>query len=304
MRAIFKKAYPLLYEYAKKRYRFVKELSEGFVIRSVGKSLRLHFAVDDFVDWWDVDIHPDEVERWLKNEIYTYAVFKNVPQGSKFENVLMGINLKPFKKEASKVFYINLEEIRNEDTLLKSLSRNRRRDLKNMLNRLDRGGEWYAGVENENIHIHLDKMASIIASKFRNPLFSDKEFVETLKRICNVLDVDFWCLRLNRKPIAYSLIVKEGEGAFWWIEAFENEYRYYSPAKVLLYKMLLHYMKLRYKEFNFMKGESGYKGWWTKDFRYIFRYEYLNPSFLRRSISVAVNIVNVIKGGRLKSHVK
>jgi hypothetical protein len=71
MQTLFESGYNLFYEFAKRKFKKFKELGNFFVIRKVGKTLRLHLAFDDFVDWWDSKIDKETLESWLKNEIYT-----------------------------------------------------------------------------------------------------------------------------------------------------------------------------------------------------------------------------------------
>jgi hypothetical protein len=142
MQTVFESGYNMFYELAKRKFRKFKELGNFFVIRKVGKTLRLHLAFDDFVDWWDSEIDKETLESWLKNEIYKVAIFKWLPEDSKFLKTLSSLRISPSTILEGRVYYIDLREISDEERLLKSLSRNRRRDIKNMINRLNRGGEW------------------------------------------------------------------------------------------------------------------------------------------------------------------
>ncbi|MEO0139688.1 MAG: GNAT family N-acetyltransferase [candidate division WOR-3 bacterium] len=292
MRPIFESVYPVFYEYAKKRLKIVKELGDFFIIRKAGKNLRLHFAIDDFIDWWDYDIEPKVLESWLKEEVYTKAIFKWLPENSKFKQALENLPLKPDKVYEGKVYYLNLEEINDEDKLLKNITKNRRRDLKNMINRLNKAGSW--NMFSADINDIWDEMIRFINLRFPNSPFKDKVFSETVKNALSSLKKGVWALRLNNQNIAYSIVLEDKGIAYWYLKAFNPEFSYFSPAKILLYKMILHYQKIGFKEFNFMKGESQYKEWWAKDYKKIYRCEYLNPSILKRAISIFISGINLV----------
>lgn len=292
MRPIFEDTYPIFYRHAMGKFKVFKELGDFFVIRKVGKKLRLHFAIDDFIDWWDYEIEPERLEDWLKREVYTEAVFKWLPENSKFRKTLESINLKPIKVYEGKVYYINLEEINDEDKLLKNLMRNRRKDLRNMINRLNKAGSW--DMYPADINDIWDKMIKFINIRFPESPFKDKGFSDTIKDALGNLKKSVWVLKLNGKNISYAIVLEDNRVAYGYLEAFNPEYSYFSPSKVLLYKMILHYQKVGFKEFNFMKGESEYKKWWAKNYRKIYRYEYPNPSILKRTISVIIGGINIV----------
>lgn len=292
MRPIFEKVYPVFYEYAKKKFKIVKELGDFFIIRKVGKTLRLHFAVDDSIDWWDYEVKPERLKNWLKDEVYTKAIFKWLPENSNFKQTLENLPLKPSKVHEGKVYYINLEEINDEDKLLKSITRNRRRDLKKKINRLNNAGKW--DMFPADINDIWDEMVKLINLRFPNSPFKDKGFSETVKKVVLSLEKGVWTLRLNNQNIAYSIVLEDKGIAYWYLEAFNPKFSQFSPGEILLYKMILHYQKMGFKEFNFMKGESQYKEWWAKDYKKIYRYEYLNPSILKRAISIFVSGINIV----------
>ncbi len=287
MRPVFENVYDIFYDYARRRLKPIKDLGKGFVLRKVGRKIRLHFAIDDFIDWWDSDISSETLESMLREETYTEAVFKWFPENSNMMGVVKDLTVKPSRVLHSKVFYIDLSVINDEDKLLKSISKRRRRDLKNMLNRLDKAGEWYAKIEALNDE-HWKLMLSWIVKRFPTGPFSEDDYVSTIRRVISELDTDFWSLTLNDRPIAYSLVIKDENVAYWYLEGFDEDFKYYSPAKVLLYRMIIHYQSRGFKEFNFMKGESSYKLWWAKDYRKIYRYEFLNPNIFKRFASFLI----------------
>jgi hypothetical protein len=252
----------------------------------------LHLAFDDFVDWWDSEIDKETLESWLRNEIYTVAIFKWLPEDSKFLKTLSSLRISPRTILEGKVYYIDLREISDEEKLLKSLSRNRRRDIKNMINRLRRGGEWK--VERVSLEENWENLVNFINSRFESSPFMDPDYSNTIKEFLKAVEHDFWTLSLNGKGISYSIVLRFNKVAYWYLEGMDWNFAYYSPSKMLQYHMILEYQREGFWEFNFMKGESEYKAWWTDKFRKIYRYEYLNPSTFKRYLSAFVSLVNLV----------
>jgi len=292
MQTVFESGYNLFYDLAKRKFKKFKELGNFFVIRKVGKTLRLHLAFDDFVDWWDSEIDKETLESWLKNEIYTVAIFKWLPGDSKFLKTLSSLRISPRTILEGRVYYIDLREISDEERLLKSLSRNRRRDIKNMINRLNRGGEWK--IERVSLEENWGNLVNFINSRFENSPFRDPDYSNTIKEFLKAVEHDFWALSLNGKGISYGIVLRFNKVAYWYLEGMDGNFAYYSPTKMLQYHMILEYQREGFWEFNFMKGESEYKAWWTDKFRKIYRYEYLNPSTFKRYLSAFVSLVNLV----------
>jgi len=289
---VFERGYNLFYELAKKKYGKFKMLGNFFVIRKVGRTLRLHLAFDDFVDWWDLEVDSETLKSWLKDELYTLAVFKWIPEGSKFLKTLEEVGIKPYRILEGRVYYIDLREISDEEKLLKNLSKKRRRDIKNMLNRLEKGGSWR--VERVDLDENWDRLVNFINSRFENSPFKDPTYSDTIRNFLKTVEHDFWALSLNGNKISYGVVLKFNKVAYWYLEGMDKNFSYYSPTKMLQYHMVLEYQKRGFLEFNFMKGESEYKRWWTDKFRKIYRYEYLNPSVFKRYLSVLVSLINFV----------
>jgi CelD/BcsL family acetyltransferase involved in cellulose biosynthesis len=67
------------------------------------------------------------------------------------------------------------------------------------------------------------------------------------------------------------------EGVFyWWSTAFLEEFKEFYPSRLLQFFVLKYMHQEQYKEFNFMRGESGYKNKWTKMTRVNHRFRIYN----------------------------
>ncbi len=280
------KIFNIFFEYVKKRYKF-KNLGNGFIIRKVGKIKRLHYAIDDIIDWWDINLSKDDIENMLKNEFYYKAVFKNILEFSNIKNVLDSLNIKPKNISFSKVYYIDFRELDSEEKLLKSFSYKHRRNIKNLQNRIKKIKSAFFRIE--SIDNHFDILRKMLVKRHEKTIWSDDEFCISMKEILNYFEdlniLDCFIMKSEEEIITINVVLKYNKRAFWWITAFNEKFYYYSPDTVSLWYMLKHYLKEGFIEFNFMRGESEYKTRWTNRFYKLYRYEFEHPNLFKKIFS-------------------
>ncbi len=276
----------IFFEYVRKKYNF-KDLGNGFIIRKVGKVKRLHYAIDDLVDWWDSDSSKDNIENMLKNEFYYRAVFKNILEFSSMKSVLDNLSIKPKNVSFSKVYYVDFRELDSEEKLLKSFSYNHRRNIKKFQNRLKKIKPDFFRIE--GIH-NLDIVRNLLIKRHETTIWSDDEFYVAMKSVLKYFEnsnlLDCFIMKCDEEIITINIVLKYRKRAFWWITTFNEKFYYYSPDTVSLWYMLIHYLKEGFVEFNFMKGESNYKTKWTKKFYKLYRYEFEHPNFFKKIFSI------------------
>lgn len=280
-----KEIFEIYFDYVKKRYKF-KDLGNGFIIRKVGKVKRLHYAIDDLIDWWDLNISKDEVERMLKSEIYYKAVFKNILENSKIKSVLDSLTIRPINISFSKVYYIDLKELNSEEKILKSLSYNQRRNLKKYGNRLNRVG--YEFFRAESYKPYKEKMLEFILKRHENTIFSDFEFQNLKFKVLDILEekrmVYTYVMKIKNEIASINIVLVSNKIAYWWITAINEKFYEFSPGRMSVWNILKDLLKEKFLEFNCMKGESEYKTLWTDKFYKLYRYEF-EPSILKKFFS-------------------
>ena len=253
----------------------------------MGRVKRLHYAIDDLVDWWDMDIKKEELEYMLKNEIYTKAVFKNILEFSNIKKNLDNLEMKPKIVNFSKVYYINLLELNSEEKILKSLSYNQRRNIKKYQNRLNK--IKYEFLEAKSYKPYFDNLISFIREKYKNSLFNDDLYCKILYNALDYFEnssmLNTFILKTKEDIMSINIVINYEKRSFWWLTGFNEKYSYYSPTRMSIYYMLKHYLSKNFVEFNFMKGESEYKTLWTNNFYKLYRYEFENPNLIKKVFS-------------------
>ncbi|MEO0202463.1 MAG: GNAT family N-acetyltransferase [candidate division WOR-3 bacterium] len=281
-----KEIFEIYFEYVKRKYKF-KDLGNGFIIRKVGKIRRLHYAIDDLIDWWDLDITKDEIENILKSEIYFKAVFKNILENSNIKRVLDSLNFKPKNISFSKVYYINLFELNSQEKILKSLPYNQRKNIRNYKNRLKRVN--YEFFRTQSLKPYKEKIIEFILKRHKNTKFSDLDFQKLKFRVLEILEnrgmIYTYIMKIHKEIASINVLIILNKKAYWWITANDEKFYEFSPGRITVWFILEDLLKEGFLEFNFMKGEAEYKTFWTNNFYKLYRYEF-EPNFLKKVFSV------------------
>jgi len=230
----------------------------------------LEYAVQDLVDWWDNDLSVEEVRDLLKGRYYR-VVFKNLLEFSRFREVLEGTGV-GWKVSWSKVYYVPLRLYGSPEELRKSFSKNVWKNVE---------------IVHEEPMALYDWTVERIKGKHPRGPFSDPDYVsvqrEVLRKLAerNVLRV--WVLRGGGRVLATNYVIESGEVALSYLAGYEDRGDFY---RVLIFDVINSYHRMGFREFNFMKGESPYKKQWTDRAYRLYRYEAVNPSLLRRLLSL------------------
>ena len=276
----------IFFDYIKNKYEF-KDLGNRFIIRKIGRIKRLHYAIDDLVDWWDLDIKKDELEYMLKNEIYTKAVFKNILEFSNIKQVLDNLSMKPKKVSYSKVYYISFEDIKDEKDLYKSLSYNQKKNIRNYLNRLRKINFVFEKME--DYKSIFKEVVNFITLRHKETYWNDLLYVQTIDKVLNFFHnnnmMEVFVMKSQNDIMIINITLLFEKKSFGWIIAFNDKYAHFSPPRISVWYILNYYLKKEFKEFNFMRGEAEYKTFWTKKYYKLYRYEFENPNLIRKVFS-------------------
>lgn len=189
-------------------------------------------------------------------------------------NYLNSHNLR-YSHEKGKYFYISLIRDWNEiesDTSKSFVWKN----VRLAKNRINKAGNWeieYNPLLNEDeilnkvAPIHINRQEAL----GKESVFKDQLYISAYKKIIqHALQLEqfqtFW-LRFDGKDIGYMLGFYLKGVFYWWSTGFLEEFKKYYPSRLLQFYVLKHMHENGYKEFNFMRGESGYKDKWTKTSR-------------------------------------
>ncbi len=151
------------------------------------------------------------------------------------------------------------------DFLHKSL-----RDVRGRFNRLKKANLSYTVHETLNdISKHLDSLLEIYDQRRQSTgqknAFAREAHRKMLEQVIKCYEKKGWVklsylLGSDDKIWAYQLdFIKDGI-QYHYTPAFDEEYKFYSPSKILLYETLKKaFQDKSIREFNFMRGESPYK---------------------------------------------
>lgn len=274
----------VLRDYVRRRYGVVREMGD-FIVRRVGRALRLEYALQDVVDWWDLDVPTDSLERLLKGGTYYRVVFKNLLEFSGFRKSLESTGI-DWKVSVSRVYYVPLGEYGDLDSLRRSFSKNVWKNVRNSRNRIKRS---FGTVEisQGNPMEFYDWTVERIRSKHPDGPFSDPSYVAAQREVLSVFKekgmLRVWVLSGGGKVLATNYVIESGDVALSYLAGYEDRGDFY---RVLIFEVIKSYHRKGFREFNFMKGESPYKRQWTDRTYKLYRYEALNPSPLRRFLSI------------------
>lgn len=180
-----------------------------------------------------------------------------------------------FTHRIGKYFYINLDTGWDEVKLAMS----KKFVFKNVnlaTNRISKDGAWYI-VYNPDINANevINNVKSIHISRQsvlnRPSRFANENDLIFFNKIIDYFSKrqqfqTYW-LYMDNKIIAYMLGFYLDNTFYWWNTAFDPDYEKYYPTRLLQFKVIEYMHRNNYKEFNFLRGESGYKEKWTKSTR-------------------------------------
>ncbi len=191
-----------------------------------------------------------------------------------------------------KYYYINLEKSWEE--ILSETSKKAVRRSNNLArNRITKAGAWEVVVnpewDTERIiaeaaPMHIERQSDLERESFYSEDKS-REFMRTvIEHNRSTARFRSYWLRFEDVYIAY-LFGFEQDGVFYaWNMAFHPEYSQFFPSKLLMFELIKDCHEKKYREFNFMRGESEYKAKWTKDYKVNYKYEVFNNRGLYRKI--------------------
>lgn len=275
----------ILKDYVRRKYRVVEDRGD-FVVRKVGRILRLEYALQDLVDWWDLNVRVGELEGTIKGGTYYRMVFKNLLEFSEFRKVLESTGM-DWDIKVSRVYYVPLVEYADSESLRRSFSKNVWKNVRNTRNRLRRR---YGSIEVSpgDPLKEYGWTVKMIADRHPHGPFSDPDFTEAMGEVVRVMSnmgmLKVWVLRGGGRTLATNYVIESDGVALSYMAGYDPKAG--DVYRFLIYHVITEYHRMGFREFNFMKGESPYKRQWTDRYYRLYRYEALNPSPLRRLLSV------------------
>ena len=154
-----------------------------------------------------------------------------------------------------------------------------------------------------DMHIKKWKYYSKSYSQFQYKHW--REFITSLSSLMfNSGWLDLSYLEFNNYMVACHFGFKYNDRLYYYMPTFDPAFATYSPAKILIMKMIEHLHNYGLKEFDFLRGKEPYKMAWTKISRPIYNVLYYSKivplrysGFIYRALhdSYAKNVKPVLK---------
>ncbi|MDW7997616.1 MAG: GNAT family N-acetyltransferase, partial [Bacteroidota bacterium] len=137
--------------------------------------------------------------------------------------------------------------------------------------------EEYAEVSETTLKEIVRLHAVAQQRKGRRSLFADdRRYRSFLRRILAESASQGWLqlfsLQIEHRWAAFLMGFVYRGVFYWWLQGFDPTYERLAPAKVLLWHVLQQgFRQQRWREFNFMGGDTEYKHHWAKRCRWFYR---------------------------------
>ncbi|UYU41312.1 GNAT family N-acetyltransferase [Bacteroides salyersiae] len=190
--------------------------------------------------------------------------------------------------------YLSLENIHNNEDLMKFFKTSLRGDIRRQIRRLSELGEinlkeyhTFSDIS-ETFPIFMKEHRLKWPNAYKAPHFHENLLNDKLLK----QTVHFSSLNIDDKPIAWHLGFNYKKTYYYYMPAGNHEYASYSPVKVHLYFLLDRAVRLKYHKYDHLRGEENYKAGWSNGCDYIFDYN----SYSHKTISkLKLNFINLLK---------
>lgn len=170
--------------------------------------------------------------------------------------------------------YLSLENIHNNEELMKFFKTSLRGDIRRQIRRLSEQGalslkEYHTYDEvSETFPTFMEEHRLRWPNAYKAPHFHENLLKDDLLK----QTVHFSSLNLDDKPIAWHLGFSYNGTYYYYMPAGNHEYATYSPVKIHLYYLLDRAVRLGYHKYDHLRGEENYKAGWSDGCDYIFDY--------------------------------
>ena len=240
------------------------------------KTIPIHFGdfysmiIDQNLKSYIIPIIIDYIKNSTKWDL---VHFFNVNNNSDlFKRLELDSNFK--LKHIIDIHEANFQSMNFKEYLL-TLSRNTRSQYKKRCNRLLKEGEiQFECIDDSKGYMeHFENMKSLYNKRWKDdylPLLDDK-YYDMRNTAINPIFIHqkavLYRLGVNDKAIAYRLGFYHNRTFYDWKVVHDTSYNYYSPANILVGKIIEDLIDKKYYKFNFMTGDYRYKKSWSSEYK-------------------------------------
>ena len=209
---------------------------------------------------------------------YDLIHFKKIPERLLWSIDIIDYKYDPIVKNYDNSYFIKIEK--NWDQFEKKMKSQLRRDTRRRFRKLLSHGKTELCVYNNKNYDHkndFDKFSDFVKqfesySKekgIRNFLQNNanKDFYKSFitNNLREEISFNLAFLKVNSEIIASHWGISYNKTFYWIIPTFSNKWSFYSPGRLILYKLLEWCHSNNYKKFDLTIGDEGYKNLWTKN---------------------------------------
>ena len=254
------------------------------------KFTKLCFLGGDLSDYLDFLIEQDEnreqifkslIDFALNDISYDYLGLGQInsyyPNFDLWQKYAESLNLKfQSYRECHK---IQLSGFKPSDDYINQLSKNLKKDLRRLQNKLERDFDKVEYVFKKDI---TEKDIEIVANM---NIKRQKDLMEKgiNDRFCYFVEKgkanfikDYFCngnpeskmivyLKCNNVPIAYDIVLLNKKSISFWNGTIDPDYEKYSPTKLLMIEFIKYAFENKLDYIDFLRGDDPYKLQWTND---------------------------------------
>lgn len=279
--------------------------TKAFKIIQIKQLCWLGGEISDYLDFIiKQDERHEEIFKFLfeyifdelnADEICFRQINNNYPNFDLWEKYtkLRKLDFKPYRE----CWRINLGEFSGYDEYFSQLSKSHKRSIKARHKKLNTEVKDYEFIFKKDIspddidtvsRINITRQKYLYEEKCKGKRFCyfvDKQktdFIYDYFVNSDLKDKFFTALKCNGKIASYILCLTHKDNLYLWNMAFDPEFEFCAPTKILVNEAIKYAFENNYKYFDFMRGNDPYKLKWCNDTA--FCYSLFEPKSLKSKL--------------------
>lgn len=231
----------------------------------------------------DYDYHDPLIvgEKTIDWNLFYFTLFNEIRKTQTFDKIEINgirtsITQSNWKEEADYCPSCNIENFKNKEDFLNSLTTSLRGDLRRQERRMEEKGKLsFHTYSGETIQAALDKLPEFLmfhSKRWPKAYKAPGLHQHLIKYGMPAGIVDFTELRIDDQPVSLHLGFKDNDRFYYYMPAIHPDFSSYSPGKVHLLYLVTKSISERLKVFDHLRGDENYKTGWTNDVQLLYSY--------------------------------
>lgn len=182
--------------------------------------------------------------------------------------------------------YCSLDHHHSYEAFFSSLKKKHRYDIRRSTKELSERGELKLKVvPNDDEQFAIDVALRMLAArnaKYGDSVVSGKYLRNLIRDVLPSGLLHVSVLTCGKEQVAWHVGFVDGRKLYWYLPAYSEKLRSYSPGKLHLHYVAMQVFELGIREIDFLRGEESYKDQWCEAKRILLGRELLNVSAASR----------------------